>query len=35
VVDIDRRVEGPATPEKIANGIEYRDYDHFMEGKAA
>ena len=35
VVDLDRRVERPATPEEIACGIEYRDYDHFMEGRAA
>jgi hypothetical protein len=35
VVDLDRRVEGPATPEEIATGIEYRDYDHFMKGRAA
>jgi len=33
VVDLDRRVEGPATPDEIANGIEYRDYEHFKEGK--
>jgi hypothetical protein len=25
VVDLDRRIKGPATPEEIANGIEYRD----------
>ena len=35
VVDLDRGVERPATPEEIERGIEYRDYDHFMEGKAA
>jgi hypothetical protein len=35
VVDLDRGVERPATPEEIANGVEYRDYDHFKEGKAA
>ena len=35
VVDLDRKVERPATPEEIESGIEYRDYDHFMEGKAA
>ena len=34
-VDLDRKVERPATPEEIESGIEYRDYDHFMEGKAA
>ena len=35
VVDLDRGVERPATPEEIERGIEYRDYDHFKEGKAA
>ena len=35
VVDLDRGVERPATPEEIESGIEYRDYEHFMEGKAA
>ena len=35
VVDLDRKVERPATPEEIESGIEYRDYDHYMEGKAA
>jgi hypothetical protein len=30
-----RLLERPATPEEIESGIEYRDYDHFMEGKAA
>ena len=35
VVDLDRKVERPATPDEIESGIEYRDYDHFMEGKAA
>ena len=35
VVDLDRRVERLATPDEIERGIEYRDYDHFKEGKAA
>jgi hypothetical protein len=35
VVDLDQKVERPATPEEIKSGIEYRDYDHFTEGKAA
>ena len=35
VVDVDRGVERLATPEEITNGIEYRDYEHFREGKAA
>jgi hypothetical protein len=35
VVDLDRGVERPATPEEISNGVEYRDYDHFKEGRAA
>ena len=35
VVDLDQGVERPATPEEIERGIEYRDYDHFKEGKAA
>src|SRR5262249_7438182 len=35
VVDLDRGVERLATPEEISNGIEYRDYDHFKEGRSA
>jgi hypothetical protein len=35
VVDFDRGVERPATPEEIEKGIEYHDYEHFMEGSAA
>lgn len=35
VVDLDRGVERPATPEEIESGIEYRDHAHYMEGKAA
>jgi hypothetical protein len=35
VVDLDRGIERLATPEEIANGMEYRDYDHFKEGRAA
>src|SRR5262245_30618740 len=35
VVDLDRGVERPATVDEIATGIEYRDYDHFKEGRAA
>jgi len=34
VVDLDRRREMLATPEEIEIGIEYRDYNHYMEGKA-
>ena len=30
VVDLDRRIERPATSEEVENGIEYRDYDHFI-----
>jgi hypothetical protein len=35
VVDLAKGVERLATPDEIASGIEYRDYDHFMEGRAA
>jgi hypothetical protein len=35
VVDLDRRRERLATPEEVESGIEYRDYDHYMEGKVA
>jgi len=35
VVDLDRKVERPATPEEIESGIEYSDYDAYMKGKAA
>ena len=35
VVDLDRGVERLATPEEMERGIEYRDYEHFKEGKAA
>ena len=28
-------VERLATPEEIENGIEYPDYDHYKEGRAA
>jgi hypothetical protein len=35
VVDLDKGVERPATLEEIERGIEYRDYEHFMKGKAA
>jgi hypothetical protein len=35
VVDLDRKVERPATPEEIESGIEYRDYDAYMKGNAA
>jgi hypothetical protein len=34
-MDFDRHVERLATPEEIERGIEYRDYDHYMEGRAA
>src|SRR5450759_515990 len=33
VVDLDRKVERPATPEEIESGIEYSDYNAFMKGK--
>jgi hypothetical protein len=35
VVDLDRRIERLATPEEIEQGVFYRDYDHFKEGRAA
>ena len=35
VVDLTEGVERPATPDEIERGIEYRDYDHFKEGRAA
>jgi hypothetical protein len=35
VVDLDQGVERLATPDEVARGIEYRDYDQFKEGKAA
>jgi hypothetical protein len=35
VVDLARGIERLATPEEIENGVYYRDYDHFKEGKAA
>ena len=35
VVDLDRKVERPATPEEIENGIEYRDYDHLHGRKSS
>jgi len=35
VIDLDRRVERPATPEEVETGIEYRSYDDYMKGKAA
>jgi len=35
VVDLNRRVERPATPEEIANGVEYRDFEDFQKGRAA
>lgn len=34
-VDLDKGVLRLATPEEIASGIEYHNYEHFMEGKAA
>jgi hypothetical protein len=35
VVDLDQGRERLPTREEIENGIEYRDYDHYMEGRAA
>ena len=35
VVDVDRGVERLATREEIENGVEYPDYEHYKEGKAA
>lgn len=35
VVDLEKGIERLATPEEIERGIEYRDYEHFMKGKAA
>lgn len=35
VVDLDRGVERPATPEEIERGIFYSDFEHYKEGKAA
>jgi hypothetical protein len=35
VVDLDRKIERPATPEEIESGIEYRDYDAYMKGTVA
>jgi hypothetical protein len=34
VVDLDRKVERPATPEEINSGIEYRDYESYSKGIA-
>jgi hypothetical protein len=34
IVDLDRKVERPATPED-ENGIEYRDYESYSKGIAA
>jgi hypothetical protein len=35
VVDLDQGRERLPTREEIENGIEYRDYDHYIEGRAA
>jgi hypothetical protein len=35
MLSISKKVERPATPDEIENGIEYSDYDAFMKGKAA
>ena len=32
VVDLDQKVERPATPEEIESGIEYRDYESYSKG---
>ena len=33
VVDLDRGVERPATPDEIERGVFYTDYEHYKEGK--
>lgn len=33
VVDLDRGVERPATPEEVERGIFYNDFEHYKEGK--
>ena len=35
VVDLERGLERPASPEEIEQGIYYPSYDHYKEGKAA
>jgi hypothetical protein len=35
VVDLDRGIERPATPEEIERGIFYSDFEQYKEGKAA
>jgi hypothetical protein len=35
VVDLDRRVERPATPDEIDRGVFYTDYEHYKQGKVA
>jgi hypothetical protein len=35
VVDLDQGVERLAMPEEIEQGIFYRDFEHFKEGRAA
>ena len=35
VVDLDRGVERPATPDEIERGVFYNDFEHYKEGMAA
>jgi hypothetical protein len=35
VVDLDRGVERPATPDEIQHGIFYNDFEHYKEGRTA
>jgi hypothetical protein len=35
VVDLDRGVERPATPEEAERGIFYSDFEQYKQGKAA
>jgi hypothetical protein len=33
VVDLDRGVERPATPDEVERGVFYTSYEHYKEGK--
>ena len=35
VVDLDRGVERPATPDEIERGVFYTSYENYKEGKVA
>jgi hypothetical protein len=35
VVDLERRIKRPATPEEIERGVFYGSYDEYQKGKAA